>query len=46
MQSLVLIMEGVSSSNEHRLELIAALMKILVGRLVVDGYARLLRVKK
>jgi hypothetical protein len=45
-QSLVLTMEGISSSNEHQLVLIAASMKILIGRLAVGGYARLLRVKK
>jgi hypothetical protein len=45
-QSLVLTMEGISSSNEHQLVLIAASMKILIGRLVVGGYAGLLRVKK
>jgi hypothetical protein len=37
---------GISSSNEHQLVLIAASMKILIGRLAVGGYAGLLRVKK
>jgi len=46
MQPLVLTLEGISSSNEHRLVLIAASMKILVGRLAIGGYAGLLRVKK
>lgn len=45
-QSLVLTMEGISSSNEHQLVLIAASMKILIGRLAVGGYTGLLRMKE